>query len=445
MKINEVILEALNKSTGTPNPAPPQVQPATEPDQAKPMKVPPQWSGRQSAPQQQPAQQAQTQQPVQPAPAPQQPAQPAPAPKPGEPGFDPQAELQKVNQLGKSPAAKPAQAPAPQATQQQAQPTAPAQQPAATPAPQTQTAPVDTEYQDQLDKNIQQKQQAAIKSAQANTPAQKIKSGFKKLGKAFNNGIQGPATAQSASATQTGPDPTEPDPFKDAGAIAKGIGNWAKSRIPGTQANAQRKLDAADEKANLATAQRYVTNWNQGVKANPRLNTPQELRKFATRLATKDGRPLFNPPVPKDMSPGGVTQYLNDIVARITSGLETGVEPSKATKTKQATAAATNAFGQMANQLGGQQDDDLAGTIPGKGVQADLQKQAQAAGVQIKSQEPIIISTGKGKEYGLNDQGQWIHLASGKVPPQSFAKFLDQQHDISLGLGQQPAPQQPTQ
>ena len=70
----------------------------------------------------------------------------------------------------------------------------------------------------------------------------------------------------------------------------------------------------------------------------------------------------------------------------------------------------------------------------GTGAPLDVQQQALAQGVTIKNQEPIIISTGKGKEYGLDDNGQWIHLASGKVQPETLQAFLSQQHDISLGV-----------
>jgi len=282
-------------------------------------------------------------------------------------------------------------------------------------------------------------------------------------------GIEPESPAQADPATQTAPATNkktkatnkaaattgqpEPDPFTDAGNWLKNAGRGLKdlnvSWIPGTQAN----LNKINNKANLETAKGHVASWMSGVEANPALNTPQELRKYAQKMAIKDGQKLFTVPLPTDMSRGGVTDYLTNIVARVTSGLETGVSPSNATKSKKAAQAASGAFDQMANQLGGGQqdaqngeDDDLAGTIPAKVNQANLQKRAQADGVKIKSQEPIIISTGKGKEYGLDDNGQWIHLASGKVPPQSFAKFLDQQHDISLGVGQTaPATNPPTQ
>jgi hypothetical protein len=57
-----------------------------------------------------------------------------------------------------------------------------------------------------------------------------------------------------------------------------------------------------------------------------------------------------------------------------------------------------------------------------------------APGVTVVSQEPIIIQY-RNKDYAINDRGQWVHLASGKTPHESFQQFLSAQHDISLGTG----------
>jgi hypothetical protein len=61
---------------------------------------------------------------------------------------------------------------------------------------------------------------------------------------------------------------------------------------------------------------------------------------------------------------------------------------------------------------------------------------------QIVQQDPIIIKY-KNKEYGLNDNGQWVHFGSTKVPHQSFQAFLDkqagfaaQQMEESIDIGQ---------
>lgn len=62
------------------------------------------------------------------------------------------------------------------------------------------------------------------------------------------------------------------------------------------------------------------------------------------------------------------------------------------------------------------------------------QQQVLAQGISVVSNEPIILRNKAGKEFGLNDKGQWIHLSSGKIPAEAYQAFLSQQHDISLGL-----------
>lgn len=56
-----------------------------------------------------------------------------------------------------------------------------------------------------------------------------------------------------------------------------------------------------------------------------------------------------------------------------------------------------------------------------------------APGVKIINPEPPIIQF-RGKDYVLDDLGDWISLESGKVLPQSFKNFLDQQLEITQGL-----------
>ena len=74
------------------------------------------------------------------------------------------------------------------------------------------------------------------------------------------------------------------------------------------------------------------------------------------------------------------------------------------------------------------------------GTQNDL-----APGVKIISQEPIILQY-KTKDYALDDNGQWVHMASGKVPHESFQAFLNQQQDIATPVSQtRPVPAQPVQ
>jgi hypothetical protein len=45
-------------------------------------------------------------------------------------------------------------------------------------------------------------------------------------------------------------------------------------------------------------------------------------------------------------------------------------------------------------------------------------------GMEIVQQEPIIVKY-KNREFGLDDQGQWVHLGSTKKPHQSFQAMLD--------------------
>lgn len=67
------------------------------------------------------------------------------------------------------------------------------------------------------------------------------------------------------------------------------------------------------------------------------------------------------------------------------------------------------------------------------GATATIPKQDMAPGVRVVSDEPIILQYKK-KDFGLNDQGRWVHLANGKAPHEAFQTFLSKQHDISLGM-----------
>jgi hypothetical protein len=67
------------------------------------------------------------------------------------------------------------------------------------------------------------------------------------------------------------------------------------------------------------------------------------------------------------------------------------------------------------------------------GATATVPKQDLAPGVRVVSDEPIILQYKK-KDFGLNDQGRWVHLANGKAPHEAFQTFLSKQHDISLGM-----------
>ena len=62
-----------------------------------------------------------------------------------------------------------------------------------------------------------------------------------------------------------------------------------------------------------------------------------------------------------------------------------------------------------------------------------------APGVSIVSQEPIILKY-KNNDYGLNDNGQWVKMATGKVQHEAFQDFLDKQHTASLNNQSQAQP-----
>jgi hypothetical protein len=127
---------------------------------------------------------------------------------------------------------------------------------------------------------------------------------------------------------------------KVAGATADAIGNMAQY-VPGTQ-DRQIKL------ANQDNAKPWVDRWLQGVRANPAINTPQQLQQFATKLATnRAGQQLFQVPVPKDLSKAGVEEYLTSIVARVTAGIETPATATTApaqTKTEPASQQAPGSW-----------------------------------------------------------------------------------------------------
>ena len=206
---------------------------------------------------------------------------------------------------------------------------------------------------------------------QANTPADPAQA-------------KAPVDATQANTTQAGQ--AEPDPIKDAG-------NWLKGRIPGTDAYNQRKLNKQDDAAIMKTAQGYVTQWTNGTKANPALNTPEELQKFGQRLATRaNGKVLFKPELPKDMSQAGVTQYFKDIVARTTSGLETG-DNSAADTSSNATNPGQNNWDKINKMAAGSETDPT-------GSETDPAQQAATAEPEKKKSGRV----GKGAALKQVDQ-----------------------------------------
>jgi hypothetical protein len=420
VKINEVIIEALNKSTGTPNanPAPPPEAPA-DADQT-------QWTGRNPA---DPAKPDYSQKPGAygsnpgatatynvptgvPNPATTATATPAATPAatpgttPGTPEYNAvqdqiianadDAKLKMLAAQGKAPGIK-EKAAAEISKRQQAQ----TQQ---TPAPQTQTAPVDTEYQDQLDKNIQQKQQAAIKSAQANTPAQKAKQGLKNFGGALAKGIKGAVKgfnqsrdmnqARAAGGDNLNLEFDAANKFiQQRGAVSdmrnpqelqKALQAWANSRYP----SAGNAVDVSTvQPGNKRSIEDYVTKMYSTAMSNRSMGQTAKNTAAAGTANTQQTSTLIDPKTNKPF----VTAPANQPATPA---------PASAPATTQSTAPGPDAH------------DD-------KDIEHDM-----VPGMEIIQKEPIIVKY-KNREFGLNDQGEWVHLGGTKTPHQSFQAMLD--------------------
>lgn len=383
VKINEVILEALNKSTGTPNanPAPPPAAPA-DADQ-------PEWTGRKQA----------------------APAKPDYSQKPGAYSSNPgNTATYNVPTGIPNPTATP---PVTSAPQTQTAPDIGNVRPGDDKEP-AQSAPVDTAYQDQLDKNIQQKQQAAVAANQANTPAQKAKQGLKNLGGALAKGVKGAVKGFNQSrdmnaARAAGGENLEYE-FADAkkfiqqrGAVADmrnpqelqtAIQSWANSRYP----SAKNSIDVSTvQPGNQRSIEDYITKMYSAAMSNRSMGqraTPAAGNTTTANTNNQQTSTLIDPNTNKPF----VTQ------------------PAQTTQSTQSTAPAPDAHD------AGDEKHDLA------------------PGVEIIQQEPIIVKY-KNKEYGLNDRGEWVHFGSTKVPHQSFQAFLDKQAGFqpvqeSVDLGQ---------
>jgi len=168
--------------------------------------------------------------------------------------------------------------------------------------------------------------------------------------------------------------------------------------------------------------------WNQLVKLNPSLKDDHEALQNYVANHFKNGTEgkgvVLNPEevdLPPNMTPAGVQAYIKKY-AGIWKTRDLGYS------------GAPNAGGATQTPQGGQQGVVAQGNAA-HGAK-DVEKHDMAPGVQIVSQEPIIIKY-QNKDYGLNDNGQWSHLATGKVPHESFQEFLSKQHDQSI-------PQSPT-
>jgi len=358
VKINEVVVEALNASTGTPNPAAPANPPADN-NQT-------QWTGRK----------------------PTDPTNPDYSQKPGTYGSNPGMNATYNVPTG---VPNPATTAPPPVT------------PTSAPAP---SAPVDTAYQDQLDRTIQQKQQAATADNQTNTPAQKVKQGFKNFGGALAKGIQGAVKGyQQARNTRTAIDQArqagglnlelETDAankflaqrgavtnMKDPVTFQKELQAWASKRYPGLDTGA---VDISKVRpGNTNDVGNYVT------------------QVYSTYMADRSNRPKTAPDAPASATPQTTPQ--STIIDPATGKPFSGTTPAPATP------AATPAAATAAPSPDAHDEKD---------IQHDM-----IPGMEIVQQEPIIVKY-KNREFGLDDNGQWVHLGSTKTPHQSFQAMLD--------------------
>jgi hypothetical protein len=193
------------------------------------------------------------------------------------------------------------------------------------------------------------------------------------------------------------PDPVAPGDAATAPPAPKRPG-WAAQQMQKLNPfNTAGKHAAAGAGQVTKYSKPVIDKWNQTVGMNPAVATnPQALQQFATRYAKdSQGQPMFTPTLPTDMSPQGVKTYLSGMVAQVLTGGIGAASPTAPAATSSATA------------------------------QSNL-----ASGIKIVNKDPIIMQY-KNKEFALDDNGQWIHLNSGKKPNQSFQAFLSQQHDIA--------------
>ena len=189
-----------------------------------------------------------------------------------------------------------------------------------------------------------------------------------------------------------------------AGAAAQGVKNFKQSR-----ANSPQQKQGAELAKRFS--QRWLNQWNQNVGADPSSNTPEELKSFMTRAFSDKLRPE-QIPLPTKMDPAYVAKYIQLLSGKYISQprggaqVDQGSTPQTMPQPKQPAPT---------QQLGAQQSGNLA------------------PNVSVVSQEPIVIKYDN-QDYGLDDKGQWVHLRSGKVTPESMQAFLSKQHDTSLGL-----------
>ena len=187
-----------------------------------------------------------------------------------------------------------------------------------------------------------------------------------------------------------------------------------------------------DEKDFDSLIKNGVSRWNRITQLDPSLkNNPQALHDYVANFFAKgaNGRPGLTPDEihkPNMMTPAGIQDYIKTYAGKWqVRSLGHGNTP------------ADNAAQTPGTNAPGSQNTEVSGGASHNALEHDL-----APGVQIVNQEPIIIKY-QNKDYGLNDNGEWMHLASGKVQHQGFQTWLDQQHNKSMSTAPATAPNPP--
>jgi len=181
-----------------------------------------------------------------------------------------------------------------------------------------------------------------------------------------------------------------------------------------------------------------ISRWNRITQLDPSLkNDTQALHDYVSNFFANgaNGRPGLTPaeiheiPAPANgiITPSAVQDYIKTYAGK---WQVRSLGHGKAPADNSAQAPGTNA--PNTNAPGGQ------GSEVSGGASHDAQDHDLAPGVQIVNQEPIIIKY-QNKDYGLNDNGEWMHMASGKVQHQGFQAWLDQQHNKSMSVASEPA------
>lgn len=234
---------------------------------------------------------------------------------------------------------------------------------------------------------------------------------------------------------------------------AKAAGNFIASRIPGTTANQQRAGAAEAARA----SKEWIAKWNQLVGTNPAIQKDTaSLHDYASQLARDmSGQQLFDPEMPTDMTPNGVSKYITNVVNRtLVANSTSRSSPSQ---------AGNNRANEILNRLVAQAEqagdrigaDDVTKELTAlnlspidrreltqkileklKGYGIDIAAGPHGAnpgeaptlspGVRIISSDPIVLGYDK-RKYALNRQNQWVTFGSSRPASPEMAKFLNKQ------------------